>query len=276
MKFHTLLLIYQARNFRFINPVPRLNKLRHVLIYYQCLLTFSCHELDILIQEDDALLNLRQRDIIPYANRPPINRTIDSLSESDALEFTRFKKNQLQLLLLHLRLPNIVIIGPCRYKFTGEELLIVCLTYIASGMPWTYFIEYKFGGDPRRWSLGYKWFIDHLYFHFYHKISGNSIAHWQHLFHDFRWAILNHLGKPAHQMEVDFDEQLGRPEFIIQAPLESWRVFGFIDDTNVRTCRPGSGPVGNGVGAGRPRRNFADLIQRAFYRYVFCYFYLFF
>jgi len=206
----TLLLINQARNLRFINPVPRLNKLRHVLIYYQCLLTFSCHELDILIQEDDALLNLRQRDIIPYANRPPINRTIDSLSESDALEFTRFKKNQLQLLLLHLRLPNIVIIGPCRYKFTGEELLIVYLTYIASGM----------------------------------------IAHWQHLFHDFRWAILNRLGKPAHQMEVDFDEQLGRPEFIIQAPLESWRVFGFIDDTNVRTCQPGSGPVGNGVGAG--------------------------
>ena len=76
-------------------------------------------------------------------------------------------------------------------------------------------------------------------------------------------------------MEVDFDEQLGRPEFIIQAPLESWRVFGFIDDTNVRTCQPGSGPVGNGVGAGGPRRNFADLIQRAFYRYVFCYFYFF-
>jgi len=68
--------------------VPRLNKLRHVLIYYQCLLTFSCHELDILIQADDVLLNLWQHDIIPYANRPPINRTIDSLSESDALEFT--------------------------------------------------------------------------------------------------------------------------------------------------------------------------------------------
>jgi hypothetical protein len=96
----TLLLINQARNLRFINPVPRLNKLRHVLIYYQCLLTFSCHELDILIQADDALLNLRQHDITPYANRPPINRTIDSLSESDALEFTRFKKSQLQLILL--------------------------------------------------------------------------------------------------------------------------------------------------------------------------------
>jgi hypothetical protein len=88
--------------FRFINPVPRLNKLCHILVYYQCLLTFSCHELDILIQADDALLNLWQCNIIPYANRPPINRTIDSLSKSDASEITRFKMSQLQLLLLHL------------------------------------------------------------------------------------------------------------------------------------------------------------------------------
>jgi hypothetical protein len=27
-------------------------------------------------------------------------------------------------------------------------------------------------------------------------------------------------------MEVDFEEQLGRPEFIIQATLESWRFLG--------------------------------------------------
>jgi hypothetical protein len=81
----TLLLINQARIFRFINPVPRLNKLHQVLIYYQCLLTFSCHELDILIQADDALLNLWQHDIIPYANRPPIRCTIDSLSKSECL-----------------------------------------------------------------------------------------------------------------------------------------------------------------------------------------------
>jgi len=88
----------QARMFRFINPVPRLNKLCHILVYYQC-----------------------------------------SLSKSDASEITRFKMSQLQLLLLHLWIPNIVITGPCRYRFTGEELLIVCLTYIASGMPWTYY-----------------------------------------------------------------------------------------------------------------------------------------
>jgi hypothetical protein len=148
-------------------------------------------------------------------NRPRINQTIETLSDSDSLEFMR-------ILLLHLRIPNIVITAPNRYKFTGEELIIVCLTYIASGKPWTYFIEYKFGGDPRCWSAGYKWFINHLYFHFYNKISGNLTAQWQHMLHDFPTAILNHLGKQVHQIEVDYDEELVCPEFIIQAPLELW------------------------------------------------------
>jgi hypothetical protein len=52
---------------------------------------------DILIQEDDQLLNLQQRDIIPDANRPYINWTIDSLSVCDTLEFMRFRKSQLKL-----------------------------------------------------------------------------------------------------------------------------------------------------------------------------------
>jgi hypothetical protein len=30
---------------------------------------------------------------------------------------------------------------------------------------------------------------------------------------------LNHLGKPAHPMEVEFDDRLARPEFITQAPF---------------------------------------------------------
>ena len=50
--------------------------------------------------------------------------------------------------------------------------------------------------------------------------------------------------------------------------VDDWRVFGFIDDTGVQTCRPGSGPVGLNEGPGRPRQQHADLIQRAFFRYA--------
>jgi hypothetical protein len=47
-------------------------------------------------------------------------------------------------------------------------------------------------------------------------------------------------------------------------------VFGFLDDTAVRTCRPGSGPVGEDDGPGRPRHRYANMIQISFYRYIYC------
>jgi hypothetical protein len=73
----TLLLMYQVRRYRFVDSAPQSNMLHRIILNYELLLTFSCHELDILIQEDDGFLNLWQQDIIPYANRPPINWTID-------------------------------------------------------------------------------------------------------------------------------------------------------------------------------------------------------
>ena len=43
---------------------------------------------------------------------------------------------------------------------------------------------------------------------------------------------------------MELDNQLAHPKYIIECPIDSWRVFGSIDDTNVWTCRPGSGPGG--------------------------------
>jgi hypothetical protein len=81
--------------------------------------------------------------------------------------------------MVHLHIPNTVVIGPRqRYRFSGEELLIVCLTRIATGDPWTRLIPSHFGGDDRRWSAAFHWFIDHLFINFYHKISARSIEGW--------------------------------------------------------------------------------------------------
>jgi hypothetical protein len=141
------------------------------------------------------------------------------------------------------------------------------LTRIATGDPWTRLVpSHYFGGDARHWSAAFHWFINHLFINFYYKISGRSIEGWIGQVEDFKKAILDRLAQPAHPIELDYDDELAHPRFIIQCPIENWRVFGFLDDTNVRTCRPGSGPVGNRDGPGRPRRQFADLIQRAFYR----------
>ena len=91
----------------------------------------------------------------------------------------------------------------------------------------------------------------------------------------FKRLILGRLAQPAHPIERDYFVEEGHPEraqYVIHCPIESWRVYGFLDDTAVRTCRPGSGPVGPADGPGRPRRNNAYEIQRAFYRLVlYCY-----
>ena len=86
----------------------------------------------------------------------------------------------------------------------------------------------------------------------------------------FRQLIMNRLAQPPNAIEMEvLDEEVRSVEYIIQTTLNTWRIMGFIDDTAFRTCRPGSGPVGNLDGPGRPRREFAQMIQRAFYRYVY-------
>jgi hypothetical protein len=211
-------------------------------------------ELDVLIERDDALLNVQAHQEIPIFNFPPRNRAIDDLSEENAYAWTRFRKHQLRLLMVHLRIPNTVVIGPRhRYRFSGEEILIICLSRLATGDPWTRLIPSHFGGDPRRWSVAFCWFIDHLFVSFYHKISGQSIEGWIDQIYEFKKSILGRLAKPAHPFEVEFNNELAQPQYIIECPIDSWRVFGFLDDTNVWTCRPGSGPVGNRDGPGRPR-----------------------
>jgi hypothetical protein len=88
----------------------------------------------------------------------------------------------------------------------------------------------------------------------------------------FKHVILDRLAQPAHPIERDFFVEEGHPEraqYVIHCPIESWHVYGFLDDTAVRTCRPGSGPVGPGEGPGQPRHNNAYDIQRAFHRLVY-------
>jgi hypothetical protein len=81
---------------------PHTIRLFRVLIYYQCLLTFCFHELDVLIEQDDDLLNLRYGQLYPLEQLPPKNRSIDKISEEFSYSFTRFTKDQLRMLFLHL------------------------------------------------------------------------------------------------------------------------------------------------------------------------------
>jgi hypothetical protein len=88
---------------------------------------------------------------------------------------------------------------------------------------------------------------------------------------NFKQVILDRLAQPAHPFERERFDADGHPEqgqYVIHCPLEWWRVYSFLDDTAVHTCRPGSGPIGPDKGPGCPRHNHAYDIQCTFYRYV--------
>jgi hypothetical protein len=44
---------------------PIMPRLLQALTYYNCLLTFCFHELDVLVQNDDALMNIHEDQVIP-------------------------------------------------------------------------------------------------------------------------------------------------------------------------------------------------------------------
>lgn len=88
----------------------------------------------------------RANDPSLAADNPPKNRCIDDLSPDEAYRWTRFTKEQLHLLLLHLRIPEWLPAVTGRYIITGEEVLLVALTRIATGDAFYDFIPSKFGG----------------------------------------------------------------------------------------------------------------------------------
>ena len=118
-------------------------------------------------------------------------------------------------------------------------------------------MEQQFGGDTNFYGCMVDAFVDHVFSNFYHKISGDSMRMWAPKIDDFRERIWR---------SVCFEKDPNDGQYSLKRPgytfdLNSWRIFGFIDCTDVRTCRPGSGPVGPD---GERRENSGD-IQRAFY-----------
>jgi hypothetical protein len=132
-------------------------------------------QLDALLEQEYQLWHICHQELPEVVNLPPINWSIDELMDELAKQWTRFTKNQLHLLKLHWWIPDIT---DNRYRFTGEEVLIICLARISSGSFWIHFVLRNFGGDCRRCSFNFRRFTNYLYINFYHKISGRLIEKW--------------------------------------------------------------------------------------------------
>jgi hypothetical protein len=128
--------IYMMRQHQDWNNV-RYKRSLHLYIYYNCMMLFCFFQLDSLVAEEDELLNVRHGEWIPLVETPPRNHSIDELSEENAKSLTWFNKDQLHQLLLHWRIPAVNVTGSQRYRFSGEEVLIISLAKLTTCDPWT-------------------------------------------------------------------------------------------------------------------------------------------
>jgi hypothetical protein len=66
-------------------------------------------QLDALSEQEQQLLNIRRHELPEVVNLPPMNWSIDELTDEFSKQWTRFTKDQLRLLKLHWRIPDIIV-----------------------------------------------------------------------------------------------------------------------------------------------------------------------
>ena len=140
---------------------------------------------------------------------PPTNRRINNITNEWARTNTRFTKDELRQLILHLRIPLNFRLER-RHILAGETVLLISLVYMAHATPF-YLLDIKIGGNPREFGNFFKLFCDHLYTTFYHRISGDSLRSYVHRIDDYRYAIWKRLVEGPMRMEINYDSDLRSP-----------------------------------------------------------------
>ncbi len=214
----------------------------------------SYGELALLAAEDLSFFIRR-----PHRFHPKRNRTIDDISQRDCyLFYGGMNKRELRLLYRHWRIPD-QFRSPHRHVFTGEECFLTFLYHIMKGSPFTEMSRHVFGGDPRHFSYMFNVMNDHVYTTFYHKVSGASLNMWlPQQVHHFRQIIYDRLmdGYIEEIRTENGDEEVEAINWV-DFDFDTFRIFGFLDDTALSTARPGV--------SRRRRGDFVTDVQRSFY-----------
>ena len=189
---------------------------------------------------------------------PPIRcQKIALLGENESRTLTGLSTAQLHLMLIHLRIPKEIRDRRVRRVFDGEEAFLHYMAYNRLGLTKLQLSLYHFGGDPRRFTYSIRLICDFIYKNFYHKISGNSMQQWLPYLNDFRQALWSKVISGG-TIETSAQNDLEMSTLVhVHMPLETFRIYGFLDDTGFRTTAPGR--------EARRKYGFTDDIQRSFY-----------
>ena len=179
------------------------------------------------------------------------NRTVASFSSEWIYSNTRFHSAaDLLRLLSALRLPERIVLDNGSVT-SGEEALLVTL-YRLSFPRRLSDIEETFGRDYSHWSRVIKYTMQWIIKNWWYLLSDNT-EYWTDQIPSFYEAIT------AKIVELGFDFPLRLLGF--DSEQRTYRVFAFIDNTIIKTCRPGGSAARRGPNAPRYHR----LVQQAFY-----------
>lgn len=123
--------------------------------------------------------------------------------------------------------------------------MIVCLARYKTGSNWQHMIGTVFGGDVTRWIDAWRWFVEHLFFTFYHRICGHSLSFWKPHIPAFRRAFASYVREAPCQEERDMDEDMTKHptnDFSVDVDEDLWRIWAVIDAMKAKTSRAGAGP----------------------------------
>ena len=201
-----------------------------------------------------------------YEYGPPRKRTIDSFTEYEALTFTNFRKVELRRIFDCFGFGYGNIRVSCYenddYLFHGQELFLFGLVKMATGLDTSKLCHLFFGGAPRRWSSGYKWFLTTLYEKYYPRVLGmEGLVRETSNFGYYAQKICNRFNQERFYINNNTYEREDIESTTL--PPHLFNIFSFIDGSITETYTHGTGPNGDYIGS--MRKNDDDDLQRAIY-----------
>lgn len=203
---------------------------------------------------------------------PRISHQIADWSDQDCYSNTGFRKDHLREIYYHFGLQQVADAAPHigyiavptnqgkHNLFSPEEMFLFFMTRMRTGIDKKALCRLLFGGHPSRWSFGWDWIVKYLDERYARTISHQKLEDDVDQFPEFYDAISNFMQKDTHKFHAGGAGNGIEMDGLNFCPFP---IFGFIDCSIDKVCRPHSGPAGDYVGA--PRKPNEDIYQRSVY-----------
>jgi len=250
-----------------IEMLVNLSSLYVAFIYFQ---------LQRLLHNESEHGDLDPEDELPrgHALNNRIRKNLNDYTDHTLWSKTNFLCHEIELLIRFFRLRELCYPdGFIRiesgnntnmyYMFLPDEIMLFVLIKMKSADTNIEIVDNNFGGDHRKWSIAFHWFLEYSTPIVRDLIGLQLLSRFRNRFGEFASKIADRM---AHGFYVQSNEG-GEYEFVdgiqYNDPNDPFRVFGLLDCSMFKTNTPRTGPSDRFEGSAR--FDDADLQQRAVY-----------